>query len=131
MTFGNRHRIFPSILESCKTINEEGSPILYGENHFEMEETVRMIFSNCTIYRSWNPGKENMAMIRKLNIGTGLYKLGTDCISNFGFIASISGLEEVEFYLKEFGRHIHTRMDSSRKGFLGSHEKNRIRNRSL
>jgi hypothetical protein len=32
-----RHGLFPSILECCRTTNQEGSVVLYGENWFQIE----------------------------------------------------------------------------------------------
>jgi hypothetical protein len=59
-----RHRLFPTILECCRKINEEGSAVLYGKNMFEVERHRR---DYCSIVSTWSPARAKLLSITRLS----------------------------------------------------------------
>lgn len=62
-----RHGLFPAILECCRLVNEEATPILYGSNHFSV---------GCRVYdphyvhvlNSWPMSERNLRLITSLGM---------------------------------------------------------------
>lgn len=65
-TWQFRLRIFPTILECCRQINEEGSAVLYGQNMFEVERYEKH-YGTITI-ATWSPVRENLLCITRLTL---------------------------------------------------------------
>jgi hypothetical protein len=63
-----RHGLFPSILECCKTINLEGSNILYGRNVFRLEPFATETTRWSIIKQIWTPGLTNINAITRLRV---------------------------------------------------------------
>lgn len=58
--------LFPAILETCRAINEEASPILYGENRFALNEYCHA----AAISKSWRLYDRPLGMITNVGLGT-------------------------------------------------------------
>lgn len=60
-----RHGLFPAILECCRLINDEATPILYGRKLFSAD--CQMIHLNGTyVMNSWPMSESNLQLITKL-----------------------------------------------------------------
>lgn len=64
-----RHGLFPSILECCKTIYGEGSPVLYGENQFNVEGQS---LSKMPLKQTWPMRPHNLHEITALYVSHSL-----------------------------------------------------------
>lgn len=60
-----RHGLFPSVLECCKTIHEEGTPVLYGDNWFGVEGQC---LSKMPPKRTWAMKPHNLHNITALRV---------------------------------------------------------------
>jgi len=97
-TSQSRLRIFPTILECCRKINEEGSAILYGKNMFAVENYTRHY--NNTV-ATWSPARTNLLFITRLSL---TYHHGSECTHDRKLLAVMDefpALREVRIRLKD------------------------------
>lgn len=62
-----RHGLFPAILECCRLINDEATPILYGRNHFSVGCRV-FDPTSVHILNSWPMSERNLKLITSLRL---------------------------------------------------------------
>lgn len=64
-----RHRLYPAILECSRLCNEEGAPILYGENRFSTAWCHgRPNYADWLILNSWPLSKRNLQRVSSLTL---------------------------------------------------------------
>lgn len=63
-----RHGLFPALLECCRLLNEEASPILYGHNEFKVARCGSDMDQWLTIRNSWPMAESNKKRITRLNM---------------------------------------------------------------
>jgi hypothetical protein len=90
-----RHGLFPAILECCRTINEEGSAILYLQNSFMVEYFRR----SCPVVAVWSPARANLFSITRLR----LVYMRDECLQDLRTPETLDlfpALQEVKIWLQ-------------------------------
>lgn len=66
-----RHGIFPSILETCRLMYDEGSAVLYGENRFKLSRcSLTRENRRWLIFNSWPMAERNTRLVTQVYLGS-------------------------------------------------------------